>query len=792
MAAEQQEQQQKPSRKEKQQRKEQARQHRIDVAAQKLMNTRRGEQGKLPPAERKSEAQLWQDARRQATKDERSQRYRQQAKDGARQAGRTTKAEAKSVAHRNRKQLAPWALAAPYAALGAGGWAAVELGSDHPVALAAAFGGTALGASILAWRRWLGKKAPKKFHQRITATMGLLTLWTTLMPLIPHAGQGGMWISLLVATAYMALPWWRAHEHPLPMPEVPDSPAPAAESDAPAEQLSGEQQFAQRILADYAQHVATKTMLPGTSLSQPQRTDYGFAFQLQLASGQTIDDARQVTKKIASCLDVDPASVMFDQDSRAGASWRTLVMTIITDPVDNGYDGPRIVRDSGDVFLEVGPHSDGLGSEYFHVLSDQLSAEQLAAGELPRGSMNGGFVLGTKGSGKSRFLELIATGLRALGVEIWYLDPQEGKSSPALMAEADWPLSGVHGKRAFSNVKDLLHALDAVCEVREAEGGASEQGFQHTADRPAIMVIIEECHEAFQPEDSDTEENFGVEFAHLDRKMRKNGIGLLGGSQSVTQNTFGSGNDAGLLRSGMCAVNTFVLAYRANPGLAPSYEDQPVKSLPLNRGYGYNLMGERPQVRFQARYTPDFQPWLRSYTRPTLDQRAQKRIGTTYTRRFEQAEQNAAAKQSLLDAIDAADGDASQLTRLNTQGSSSGSGTQSRSSAGTSRSAGSSLPDLTSPTQLRQQATQPDSDETSEVEEASLVSTGGAVEPTAAEQKVLDLLAEEPQHTPATAAQALDLSAQSTRKHLRSLASKGLARKDTDGAYSAVAAVTTP
>lgn len=785
-----------PSRAQQREQRQQARQQRIDTAAQQLVNKLRTEERKRPPAERRSEAQLWQAARRQASKDDRSQRFKQQAKDTTRQAGRTTKAEAKSAFHRNRQQLAPWMLATPYAAAGAGGWAAAEFGSGHPIALSAAVAATALGASIMAWRKWLAKHAPTKFAERIKATLALLSVWATLMPLIPNAGQGGMWISMIVATAYMALPWWREHEHPLPLPTVPAPAASAAEESAPAEAPSAEQQFAQRILDDYHQHVATKNMLPGTSLANPQRTQYGFAFELALAqTGQTIDDARQITKKIASALDVDPESVLFDQDRRADASWRTLIMTIITDPVPNDYTGPTIVRDGGDVYLEVGPHSDGSGSEYFHVLSDQLTAEQLAAGEMPRGSMNGGFVFGTKGSGKSRFLELIATGLRALGIEIWYLDPQGGKSSPALMAEADWPLSGLHGDHAYSNVKDLLHAIDAVCEVREAEGGETEQGFQHTPQRPAIMVIIEECHEAFQPEDSDTEENFGVEFAHLDRKMRKNGIGLLGGSQSITQNTFGVGNDAGLLRSGMCAVNCFGLAYRANPGLAPGYDGQPVQALPLNRGYGYNLMGARPQLRFQARYTPDFQPWLQSYPRPVLDTRAQKRIGKVYQCRFDKAAQSQEAKQAWLDQLDSSE-DASQLPRLGTHGSASDA-TSSSARPSRAQPTGSALPDLTSPSQLRQQAPQPDEDEltkavTSAVQACPPDNGDPSARPTEAEQRVLELLTEQPAHTPASAAHALDVSVQAARKHLRRLAEKGHARKDTDGAYSTAGEAVTP
>ncbi len=63
-----------PSRAQKREAREQARQHRIDVAAQKLMNKLRSEDRKLPPGQRKSEAQLWQAARAQATKDEQAQR----------------------------------------------------------------------------------------------------------------------------------------------------------------------------------------------------------------------------------------------------------------------------------------------------------------------------------------------------------------------------------------------------------------------------------------------------------------------------------------------------------------------------------------------------------------------------------------------------------------------------------------------------------------------------------------------------------------------------------------------
>ncbi|MHA6801775.1 hypothetical protein [Bounagaea algeriensis] len=793
------------SRKQKKQQREEQRQQRIDALAQTMLTTLRQQERKKPPAERRSETQLWQAVRAQAAKDERKTRYRQQAKDTARQAGRTTKAEAKSVLYRNRKQLAPWALATPYAALGAGGWAAVEVGSGHPVALSALFAATAVGASMLAWRRWLGKHAPKKFCDRITATMALLSVWTMLMPLIPTGGQGGMWISLIVATAYMALPWWREYEHPLPIPEAPEPAAAAAERDsAPAESLTDEQQYVQRIVNDYRSYVATRDLLPGSSIAErAERTAHGFQFQLQLQRGKhTIKTVRNLAEEIGYALDVDPSAIQFDKDRRPGALQTTVVMTIITDPVSNDYTGPEIVYDGGDVFIDLGPHSDGMGHEYFHVLSDQLTAEELAAGQVPRGSMNDGFVLGTRGSGKSRFIELVAAGLRKLGIEIWYLDPQEGKSSPALITEADWPMRGVHGTAgAYSNVVDLWQAMWAACEVREAEGAVEgELGFQHTADRPAIMVIVDECHEVFSATNPKTGNAFGDDIADIDRRMRKNGMGLLGGSQSITMNTFGKTNLATVLRDGMCGTNAFILRYgEGNASLVSGYEGQPSGSLP-GMGFGYALQGNRPHIRFQARCPADkdFRPHLAAYPKATLDQRVQKRIGTAYTQRFAQADSKVEANRSLLEQIDRAD-DAS----ANPTAATGSTGQGATPSAPTSRTASSSaghhsagieetpLDDpLLSPAQRRAMPEQQPTP--SPREDTAPASAGGATaEPTAAEQRVLDLLREKPQRTPTSAGTALDMSVQSARKHLRSLATKGLARKDVDGAYSAIEVVTT-
>lgn len=744
-------------------------------------NTRTGYQAlqrveqRKPPEERSSRADLWNQARRQAIRDARRDAVKRRTKQAVRQAATTAYAETRSTLHRNRSQLAPWLISVPYAVTGEAWWVASEA-TSHPVGIAAAAAATAAGASILAWRKKLAKRTPGKFRAKLQASLGLLCGWSALMPLIDGQSQAGMWLALMTGISYMGISWWREKEHPLPVTtnqaaETTEKAATSVIDDGP------DWPFAKQVVSDWVEFVTGMNTLPGSTLSILKPIEYGWQFQLDLARGkQRLEQVRAAKPDIAAALDVDVKDLSIDQDTRSGAAKTTLVLTVITEDIRNDYDGPRIVRDGGDVFIEIGPYEDGVGAERFHVLSDQLSDEDIAAGRRPVGSMNGGFVLGTKGSGKSRLIELIAVGLRALGVEIWYLDPQGGKSSPALMAEADWALAGMHGtKGTYSNISDLRDALSAACEVREAEGGDSEQGFQHTRERPAIMVIIDECHAVFQAEDPVTEESFGEQFAELDRIMRKNGAGLLGASQAITQDTFGRGNKAAVLRDGMCAVNVFTMAYGGkNLKLVPGFEDQPCGSLPLNQGLGYNIKGERPHTRWQARYTPDFQPWLAAYPHATLDQRVQKRIGPTYLNRFEQAADNKAARMSWLDELDASE-DGSKLPRL-------GSKKASASSANPKKDPGkdaAAVSSLVSPSQRRQQAV-PDTTEQS----TATTATVDAATLTSAEQGALDVIAAEPGHTPTSLAQALNVSRQAAGKHMRSLAAKGYVSQDDAGSYT--------
>ncbi len=751
----------------------------IEQQARQLYTALQRAEQRKRPADRVKDTQLWRQARSEATRRVRHQHIKTRSKQVARNTATGAYAETKTAAYRNRKQLAPWLITAPYAVAGETAWLLVEYGSGNPVGIGAVAAAGTAGASILAWRKKLAARIPERFRVKVQAGLGLLSGWTAAMPLVAPLvdNQAGMWLALAAGTGYMGLSWWRQNDHPIPLADD------VAALNVPADQSTGnatkttDSTFAHQVIADWPEFVAGMGTLPGSTLSSPKRIEYGWTFRLTLVrGGQRLAQAQAAKEHIAEALNLNPKDVSFDRDTRPGATKQHIVMTVITDEISNPYDGPRIIREGGDVFIEIGPYEDGFGSERFHVLADQLTDEEIANGERPRGSMNGGFVLGTKGSGKSRLMEEIAVGLRKLGIEIWYLDPQGGKSSPALMAEADWPMAGVHGaKRAYSNVVDLWKALKAACEVREAEGSDAEQGFQHTPQRPAIMAMIDECHGVFQAENPETGNSFGEDFAELDRIMRKNGAGIFGASQGITQDTFGRGNKSAVLRDGMCAVNVFLMAYGGkNLKLAPGFDDQPCGSLPTNQGLGYNPKGTRPQIRWQARYTPDFQPWLAAYSKATLDERVQKRIGSAYLRRFEQHAENQEAKQAWLAELDAYDGDASTLAAFGDQR------TEDTNSTATTQKSD-TVVSLLSPQQRRMQAAvESDSGQ----HESAASSSGDEADLTEAEQRVMSIMATV-SHTPTTLGRELGISSQVAGRHLQKLAGKNRAVRMEDGRYMA-------
>lgn len=579
---------------------------------------------------------------------------------------------------RNRRQIAPWKLTAATAAAGGLGAAA-----EHAeiVTTLAACGGTGLaaaGAAAGAWW-WFREGIARKWWRRFEFGLGAGVAWSALAPLAETPEHwAGLGLGLLGGTVGLASRYWQHHR-----PGYPDPPReheqPDPDSDSDSQETVVEVTESDIVMDRFVRYVTQgrKAALPGATISNPRVTDYGLAFDLALVPGeQDIDTARDAVGKIASAIDrYDKSVYTFVQ----GTTVTSVEMRItIGDPMGSSlYAGPRIVVDGGDVYIEVGPYQDGEGYERFHVLSGQDTID------APAGSVHGGFLLGSKNSGKSRVFELLAIGLRQIGIQVWWLDPQNGASSKALRDHADWPLMGEHGgNRMFGNARDLLSALQGVRDIRNAEQGhRGETGFVHTPQRPAIMVLIDECHKVFNEKNPDTGTKFGVEFGELDRETRKLGIAFIGGSQLFTMDTFGN---SGALRSGMTTGNLLVLRMteKSHCGLLPGHSPSPF-DIPTGGGYGYNPEGERPQALWRAEHVTNATEWLGSLPTVELDQRSAKAAGDAYLRRHEEASRQAEATGDLLDAFDeATDGAAAAaLLRRHRKGSEEGKEGSSSSSA---------------------------------------------------------------------------------------------------------------
>jgi DNA-binding CsgD family transcriptional regulator len=173
-------------------------------------------------------------------------------------------------------------------------------------------------------------------------------------------------------------------------------------------------------------------------------------------------------------------------------------------------------------------------------------------------------------------------------------------------------------------------------------------GFTHTRERPAIVVMIDECHMAFGAVDPDTGATFGHAFGNLDRTFRKAGMGLLAASQIYTLDTFG--HDA-TLRSGLVAGNLLVLRMmeKSHASLLPGESIQP-DQIPSGGGWGYSAGSDavRENIIWRAENNTDPAHWLTAYPRATLDHLSVTLAGPPYLCREEETEQSRVRLKNLL------------------------------------------------------------------------------------------------------------------------------------------------
>lgn len=555
-----------------------------------------------------------------------------------------------SAMWRNRRQLAPLAL--PAGALTVGEVGALAAQYPEIGEWLAAGGTTAVGSGLAAgaWFWMRHKLAAKWARWRARATAGTVGAgaWAAALPLA-GADNAGMYLGLGMGTVGLAAGWWRANRPGYPEKEKNEVPTQAPqqpEEAAPAEpEVIGEITPAEIAVEAWNRHVyRVSGPLQGSWARDPHMTETGLAFTVDLVPlKQHRGHVQQQRDALSSALDHPASAFTF---ALGNSQTEVEVRITLDSPHTSGgspYTGPRIVEENGNVYVELGPYSDGEGFERWLV-------------STPSGVAHG-FALGSTGSGKSRLLDVIAIALRKLGYEIWYLDPQSGASSAALRDQADWPLLGLHeGSRQYGNVCDLINALDRVKSIRNTENGAAKRtGFTHTPQRPAIAVIIDECHEVMNAHNPETGSKFGKEFGDLARVTRKLGISLIMGSQTFTLPTFG-GADGAALRDALIAGNCVIMrvADRTTVGTVPNSGKLKPWDLPEGGGYGFSTTSARPNVVWRGQNPTDPGAWLRYYPRAELDKRAYKAAGHAYRDRFTRFERQEEATQADLDAFDAA------------------------------------------------------------------------------------------------------------------------------------------
>lgn len=416
----------------------------------------------------------------------------------------------------------------------------------------------------------------------------------------------------LAAFVSLSAHWWRIHRIGYPTPQKP-TPAKVVAEDA------------EHIAAAWAQNLAADSRpLAGTSLTDYQSTDYGHQWTVILRpGGGGLAELRSKITAISTAIDVDAPKISLERHP-SGRPTRAVLRITLDSPVDDGVPvthdqhGPVVAEQplwdatTGDITL--GPYADGVGVKTWKTYRPS--------------SLYGGYIFGDTGSGKSELLNLIALGLLASGnTAYWYLDGQEGASSPLVGANADWDCS-----ESLFKARQALEAACAVMKMRQMFNRAHQlKGFTPSPERPGLVLIIDESHLVLTDHVRDKKDpGFGsmtnAALAELiGRTGRKVGVALICASQDTTLKAFGN---SGPLRSSLLRGNGVVMfsTNRISAGILPNFSQDPSK-LPDDGGYAYSLettdaSGARHSraATFRAAYQEDFGPDLARYPTRTLEE----------------------------------------------------------------------------------------------------------------------------------------------------------------------------
>lgn len=460
-------------------------------------------------------------------------------------------ADVRATGWRARRQLLPHAIAGGVAGTGLAAHAIAAHGAASPAQLALLSAGVGFPA-VLGLAKWTRKRKPR-WTKRVLIAGVFAAGWLTAAPY----GVGPEQAAALITAEYaLGARWWQQHRL--------GYPTPGETSGRDDEQELG---LAEQFIADYATYAAAKgKVLEGSALMNPTRTKHTIAFDLRLSRGShSISTLYGALGKLATALDVNVQDLVPERHPRRKDAWARLQI-VIDSPIagDVKFTGPR--RDGG--LLRLGPYADGDGEVPYKLYTP--------------GSMWSGVVIGGTGIGKSRIVENIVISAISGGDTVyWYLDPQNGTSSPSLAEHADWFAT-------LDNADAMLMALLAIVDARSRENAAlGLMEFTPSPERPGLLAVLEECHAPL------ADPNKAKLWARIAREGRKVGVAFLLISQYPGLETFG-GQDP--MRSNVMAGNAIVLRTLSNTakGLMPGLQIDP-KTLPEIPGYGY-VLGNDPAI----------------------------------------------------------------------------------------------------------------------------------------------------------------------------------------------------
>ena len=498
------------------------------------------------------------------------------------------RADAYDTAVRLRTQIAPHAITGSILVAGLGMDAVVAAGGVSAPAMALMAG--AASATSVAGMVLRARRRGSEWARRILLGGAAATGWLVAAPY----GVDTVGVAALVAGEYaVAARWWQTRRPGYPT----DSPAEKAPVLEPVpEPLTPVEQ----IVADWDEYIACQGgPLQNSRLIAPQKHKHGYAFTLQLWRGRhTLTNAIAALDRLASGLAcrVDEIIVESHPLLKDEASCRFQFLT--SSPIAGNlvFDGPR--RSGG--LLDLGPYADGSGEAQYRLYTP--------------GSMWSGVIIGGTGIGKSRVAENIVISAISGGDTVyWFIDGQNGSSSPALRDNADW----YGGNTDAPSIADAAVAiLDARSEENAVMGWT---GFTPSPRRPGLLIVIDESHNPFK------ESVEADKYARIAREGRKVGLGLLVIDQFPHVKTFGGSEE---LRSSVMEGNALVFRSTSHSTgqLMPGLTVDP-KTLPKIPGYGYVQGSEETGLRtapFRNRDTnapggPGPSRWLAAQKTPELD-----------------------------------------------------------------------------------------------------------------------------------------------------------------------------